>query len=235
MCFIGFERGLDRCQLSRTGTRAKSNTALYTRMRLSLTGTRAEVWCLLTYTRVSVSFTGPGQTPLGGGASVDTQKRLSHTCRGRGESLVPPHTRGSVSLSQGSGRKPGATLDTRKRISRSLFQGQIQPGQTPVDGRAALDTPKRLHHRPVPGEDQGMPSGGAEVGGSNRGGGGRRGGGRGVCYLCHTGRRWWAGWVYAHLEKDDVVSGIQEVRGGPLPRVGPGMCCSPRHMVIFYL
>ena len=38
---------------------------------------------------------------------------------GRGESLVPSHTRGSVSLSRGPGRKPGASLYTRKRLSLS--------------------------------------------------------------------------------------------------------------------
>jgi len=38
---------------------------------------------------------------------------------GQGESLVPPYTRGSVSLSRGAGRKPGASLYTRKRLSLS--------------------------------------------------------------------------------------------------------------------
>ena len=59
----------------------------------SNTGARANAWCSLIHAEAS----------------------LSHG--GQGESLVPPYTRGSVSLSRGPWLKPGASLYTRKRLS----------------------------------------------------------------------------------------------------------------------
>ena len=59
-----------------------------------MTGGRAKAWCLRMH----------------GGVS------LSHG--GQGESLVPPYTRGSVSLSRGAGRRH-ASVYTRKRLSHS--------------------------------------------------------------------------------------------------------------------
>ena len=46
------------------------------------------------------------------------QCRVDHAWyRGRGESLVPPHTRGGDFLSLGARRKPCASVYTRKRLS----------------------------------------------------------------------------------------------------------------------
>jgi len=62
--------------------------------------------------------------------------RLWH--RGQGESLVPPHTHGSVSLSRaapstavsrGAGQKPGASLHTRERLSLSPLDGCVTGGR----------------------------------------------------------------------------------------------------------
>ena len=66
-----------------------------------LTGLRAKAWCLL-HTSIKASLSS-----------------LSHG--GQGESLVPPYTRGSVSLSRGAGRKPDASMYTRKRPSLSPY------------------------------------------------------------------------------------------------------------------
>jgi hypothetical protein len=60
---------------------------------LQLTGVKAKAWCLLIHAEASLSQ-GPGRKP---GACLYTRKRLSH--RAQGESLVPPHTRGSVCAS----------------------------------------------------------------------------------------------------------------------------------------
>ena len=61
------------------------------------TGARAKAWCLLIHAEASLSLSrGPGRKP---GASLYTRKRLSLSHGGQGESLVPPYTRGSVSLS----------------------------------------------------------------------------------------------------------------------------------------
>jgi len=49
-----------------------------------------------------------------------TTYTLDNECEGLGESVVPPCTRGSVSLARGPGRKPGPSLYTRKRLSLSL-------------------------------------------------------------------------------------------------------------------
>ena len=76
-----------------TGTWRKPGASSYTRKRLSLTGAKAKAWCL----------------------RIHAEASLSHG--GQGESLVPPYTRGSVSLSRGQRRKPGASSYTRKRLS----------------------------------------------------------------------------------------------------------------------
>ena len=80
------------------GPGRKPGASLYTRKRLSLTGTRANAWCLL----------------------IHAEAPLSHG--GQGESLVPPITRGSISISHGGQginlRRPTLSLDmsTSKRM-----------------------------------------------------------------------------------------------------------------------
>ena len=76
------------------GARAKAWCLhIHAEASLSLTGGRAKAWCLLIHAEASLSYGG------------------------QGESLVPPFTSGRVSLSRGPGRKPGASVYTRKRLS----------------------------------------------------------------------------------------------------------------------
>ena len=65
------------------------------------TGARAKAWCLRMHEEASF--------PHGG----------------QGESLIPPYTCGSVSLSRGAGRKPGASLYAQKRLSQKRLSNQV--------------------------------------------------------------------------------------------------------------
>ena len=76
------------------GPGRRPGASSYTRKRPSLTGAWARAWCVLIHAEASPSHGG------------------------QGESLVPPHTRGSVPLSRGPGRKPGASSYTQKRLPR---------------------------------------------------------------------------------------------------------------------
>ena len=75
-------------------------------------GARAKAWYLLTHAEAS----------------------LSHG--GQGESLVPAHTRGSVSPSRGPGRKLGASSYTRKRLS--LTGARAKAWCPPIHAEASL-------------------------------------------------------------------------------------------------
>jgi len=95
-------------------------------------GCGAKAWCLLIHAEASPYLSclsrGAGRKP---GASSYTRKRppISRVRRnygGQGESLVPPHARGSVCLSREPGRKPGVSSYTRKHYP--LTGGRRKPG-----------------------------------------------------------------------------------------------------------
>ena len=93
--------------LSLTGTRAKAWCVLLIHAEASLShGVRAKVWCLLIHAEASRSLTGARAKAWV--LLIHAEASLTHG--GQGESMVPPYTRGSVSLSRGPGRKPGASV-----------------------------------------------------------------------------------------------------------------------------
>ena len=93
------------------GPGRKPGASLCTRKRLSLTGTRAKAWCLLTHAEASLS--------------------LSHGVQG--ESLVPPHARGSVSLSLcyepiDGGSPPRAHLPQNAKVLAASYHANTYYG-----------------------------------------------------------------------------------------------------------